>query len=148
MTQVSKYPISKEIADRIFEIFSKAIVGIHEKSEVEEFLDNLLSPIERIMLAKRLAIALLLEKEYDHRQICKILRVSLSTVVSVNHARTYGGNGYSHVIHRILKEEKVDQIITKLGLSLVSLPAKATKGGGAWRYLKQEMEKKTKTKGF
>ena len=142
MTQVSKYPISKTVADRIFEIFAKTLVGIKQKKEAEQFLSDLLSPTERVMLVKRLAIAFLLEKGYNHREISNILRVSLPTVVSVNQSRLHGSKGYTHVINKILKEEKLHEMINKIGLSLVSLPAKSTKGGGAWRYLKQELEKK------
>ena len=144
MSQVSKYPISKPVADRIFKIFATALVGISKKSEVEQFLDDLLSPIERIMLVKRLAIAFLLEKGYDQRTISRILRVSLPTIVSVNHARRYGSRGYTTVVNRILKEEHLDDMITKLGITLVSLPAKSGKGSGTWRYLKQELEKKAR----
>lgn len=146
MTQVSKYPISAAVADRIFEIFIKCLVGLKNKKEVEIFLDDLLSPIERIMLVKRLAIAFLLEKGYDHRSISRILRVSLPTVVSVNQSRMYGNKGYTLVVNKILKEEKLDEIINKIGLAIVSLPAKATKGGGDWRYLKQELEEKNRKK--
>lgn len=146
MTQVSKYPISKEVADRIFEIFVKALVGLKSEKETDRFLNDLLSPTERIMLVKRLAIAFLLEKEYDHRAISNILRVSLATVVSVNQARKFGSNGYATIINKILREEKLHEIINKIGISLVSLPAKSAKGGGAWRYLKQELEKKQNKK--
>lgn len=148
MTQVSKYPISKPVADRIFEIFANAVVGLKNKIETEQFLSDLLSPTERIMLVKRLAIAFLLEKGYEQRFISNILRVSLATVASVNRSRKFGSKGYNHVINKILREEKLDEMINKIGLSLVSLPAKATKGGGAWRYLKQELEKKQKKTSF
>lgn len=147
MTQVSKYPISKPIADRIFEIFVKALIGINKRSQVEQFLNDLLSPVERIMLVKRLAIAFLLEKGYDHRTISRILRVSLPTVVSVNRARKFGNAGYTSVINSILKEEKLNEMIVKLGLKLVSIPAESSgKGSGTWRYLKQELEKKANKK--
>lgn len=148
MTQVSKYPISKEIADRIFEIFVQAIIGLDNKKDTEEFLDNLLSPIERVMLVKRLSIAFLLEKGYSHRDISKILRVSLPTVVSVNSSRLYGSKGYLKVVNKILKEEKFDELVNKILLSAVSVPAKATKGGSGWRYLKEELEKNKKKTGF
>lgn len=146
MTQVSKYPISKEIADRIFEIFVKAIIGLDNKEDTQDFLDNLLSPIERVMLVKRLSIAFLLEKGYSHRDISKILRVSLPTVVSVNYSRVYGSKGYLKVVNKILKEEKFDELVSKILISFVSMPAKVSKGGSGWRYLKEELEKNKKKK--
>jgi len=144
MAQVSKYPISKEIYDRIFEIFIRTLIKIKDRAEAEEFTSSLLSPVERIMLAKRLAIAFLLEKGYEYRQIQKVLRVSLPTISSVSIIRKYGGEGYKKVINKIIQEEKINDLLEKSVLSILDFPSKATKGSGAWRYLKQELEKEKK----
>lgn len=144
MTQVSKYPISKTIADRIFEIFLKSLVNIHNQQEADQFISDLLTPTEKIMLAKRLAIALLLRKDYDYRTIQKIIRVSAPTITSVNMAIRYGSEGYKNLINKILKEEKLVSIMEKSVSKILSLPAQARKGGTAWRYLKQEVDKHRK----
>lgn len=141
MAQVSKYPISKEIYDRIFEIFLYTLINIRDKREAEEFTSSLLSPVERIMLAKRLAIAFLLEKGYEYREIQKIIRVSLPTIASVSFVKQYGGEGYKKVVRKIIKEEKINDLLEKSVLKVLDFPAKATKGSGVWRYLKQEVEK-------
>lgn len=144
MAQVSKYPISKEIYDRIFEIFLQTLIRIRDKAEAEEFTGSLLSPVERIMLAKRLAIAFLLEKGYEYRQIQKTLRVSLPTIASVSFVRQYGGEGYKKVIKKIIQEEKLSDLLERAVLKLLEFPAKGTKGSGVWRYLKQEVENERK----
>lgn len=144
MAQVSKYPISKEIYDRIFEIFIKTLIKLKAKKEAEEFVQSLLTPVERIMLAKRLAIAFLLEKGYEYRQIQRIIRVSLPTIASVNIVRKYSSEGYKNIITKILKEEKLDDLLEKAVVKLLDFPSKATKGSGVWRYLKQEIEKERK----
>ena len=77
MTQVSKYPISKDVADRIFEVFVKTLLKIKTYKEAESFTYDLFSPVEKIMLAKRIAIAFLLMKGYQYREISRLLRVSL-----------------------------------------------------------------------
>lgn len=146
MAQVSKYPISKEIYERIFEIFLKTLVKIRDQKEAEEFVESLLSPVERIMLAKRLATAFLLEKGYEYRQIQKVIRVSLPTIASVNFSRKYGGAGYKKAVAKILREEKINDFLEKAILKLLSIPATGTKGSGVWRYLKQEVEQERKKK--
>lgn len=144
MSQVSKYPLSKEIADRIFEIFLKTLVKIKKKDEAGEFISDLLTPTEKVMLAKRLAIAFLLEKDYDYRTIQRVIRVSAPTITSVNIARQYGSRGYRKLITQIIKEEKLEEFFGEAVGKLLSIPAQSGKGSGVWRYLKQEVEKQKK----
>lgn len=144
MTQVSKYPISKNIADRIFEIFLKSLVKIHNQEEADQFISDLLTPTEKIMLAKRLAIALLLKKDYDYRSIQEIIKVSAATIASVNMIIQHGSNGYRNLLNKILKEEKLVDMLEKAASKILSFPAQATKGGDAWRYLKDEVDKHRK----
>ena len=65
MTQVSKYPLSKDVYDKIFEIFLKTLINIKNKNEGRNLIKDFFTPTERIMFAKRLGIALLLEKNYN-----------------------------------------------------------------------------------
>lgn len=146
MAQVSKYPIRKEVADRIFEIFVKTLINIKKKDEAEQLVSDLLTPTERIMLAKRLAIAFLLEKGYGYRTIKNILKVSSPTIASVSLARKYGNKGYKTLIGEIMKEESIKSFVDEALIKLLSLPASATKGGGVWRYLKEEVEKNKENK--
>lgn len=141
MGQVSKYPIRKEVADRIFEVFLKTLVRIKTTEEADQFISDLLTPTEKIMLAKRLAIAFLLEKEYDYRTIRQVLRVSFPTIATVNLARQYGSRGYKQLIAKIAQEESIRRFLEDAVVKLVSLPASGTKGAGSWRYLKKELEK-------
>lgn len=84
MTQVSRYPIPKEVYGRIFEIFVKTISSLGDKKQIADFFVDFLTPTERIMLAKRLAIAFLLMKKYDYKMIARTLRVSSSTIGGVS----------------------------------------------------------------
>ena len=142
MTQVSKYPISKKVADRIFEVFLKTIVEIKNNKEADEFISDLLTPTEKIMLAKRLAIAFLLEKGYDYRTIQKIIRVSAPTITSVNTARKYGSEGYKKLIAKIIREEKLISFFEETVEKLLSIPSELEKGSGTWSYLREQVKKK------
>lgn len=139
MSQVSKYPISKNVSDRIFEIFLETFVKIKSKNEADQFITDLLSPTEKIVLAKRLAIAFLLEKGHDYRAIQHILHVSAPTIASVNNARTYGSEGYKNLITKILKEESLNNALGSIAERLLAAPAALEKGKGTWSYLKQKM---------
>ncbi len=56
MTKVSRRYLNKELENRIIEVFLKTIVDIKTTVEAKNFIEDLLSPTERIMLVKRLAI--------------------------------------------------------------------------------------------
>lgn len=109
MAQVSKYPLSKETEERIFEVFWQTIADLKSKEIVQKFLEDLLSPTEKTMLAKRLAIAILLTKGHDYRSISKTLKVSTATIMIVNTWLKHGGEGYKMVIKKLLKQEKSDE---------------------------------------
>jgi len=147
MPQVSNYPISKEVADRIFDVFIKTLVMVKNKNEADDFADDLFSPTEKIMLAKRIAIAFLLIKGYQYREIRTILKVSLTTIGSVSLSLKYGKGGYVRIINRIAKEEKLEEFFKNITEKLLSVPAASGKGGAVWRYLNREV-KNSKKKPF
>lgn len=139
MAQVSKYPISKDVADRIFEVFIKVLLKIKNFEEAERFTYDLFSPVEKIMIAKRIAIAFLLMKGYQYREISRLLRVSLTTIGSVNLALKLGKGGYQSILEKIAKEEKLEEFFLSVAeklLSPLALPSK----GAAWRYLLKEVQ--------
>lgn len=146
MSQVSKYPVSKQVADRIFEVFLKTIVRIKDEHQADQFISDLLTPTEKIMLGKRLGIAFLLEKGYDYRTIQKIIRVSAATIASVNIARLYGSEGYKRLIGTILREEKIIDLFEEAAHKVLSVSADLERGKGAWNYLKGKIEQRKKQK--
>ncbi|OGG30506.1 hypothetical protein A3A63_03930 [Candidatus Gottesmanbacteria bacterium RIFCSPLOWO2_01_FULL_46_9] len=118
MTQISRNPLSKKMEDQMFSLFRGVLVDLNDEDDVAYFLDDLLSPTEKIMLGKRLAIAFLLEKGYDQRAIHTILKVSTSTVNSVNYWLQRKGQGYRKVIGMVRKAEKWQAFVEGLDKSL------------------------------
>ena len=114
MTQVSRIPLRKEIEKRVYDIFLSSLARVHHKDQVETFIQDLLSPTEQLMLAKRLSIAFLLHKGYDQRSISRILKVSLSTVNRVSLRMQIGGVGFKKIINEIIQNEKVDEFLNKI----------------------------------
>ncbi len=146
MAQVSKYPISKVVADRIFEVFIKTLIGIKEKKEADDFIYDLFSPTEKIMLSKRIAIAFLLLKGYQYREISKILRVSLTTIGAVSLSIKHGRGSYERVLTKITRDEDLEEFFSKVVEKLLSTPASLERGRGVWRYLRDEVRKDTERK--
>src|SRR3989344_4354265 len=107
MAQVSKYPIHKDVEKRIFEIFKSTISRLHSGEDIENFLEDFLSPVEKIMLAKLLSIAVLLAKGYSYPSIARILRVTPPTIANVSIRLKYSGRGYKKMVEEILSDEKI-----------------------------------------
>ncbi len=121
MTQISKNPLNKEIEKRVYEVLMESIASVRSHDAVSQLLDDLLSPTERLMIAKRLSIAFLLFKKYDQRTISKWLKVSLGTINKVSLAMQIGKGGYLMIIKSIISKEELKGFIEKIELTFATL---------------------------
>ena len=147
MTQVSKYPVSKEVYERIFDIFLYTLAGLRTKKDVADFLEEFLTPTERVMFAKRFAVAFLLTKGYCYREISQILRVSISTIGFVSLDLKIGKN-YKKVVSQIVKSGEIKESLEFVTRKALEVLSAGVSKSGSWRYLKNEIESKRKKKPF
>jgi len=80
MAQVSKRRVKPEITSKIFSLLFDVIGSQSDTSKFKILIDGILSPTEKIMIAKRIAIFFLLTKQIDWKSICDILKVSNASV--------------------------------------------------------------------
>mgnify|MGYP001565958454 CR=1 FL=1 len=144
MTQVSKYVVNKDVEERMYEVFLDSVAMVKTRGQVVKLIDDLFSPTEKIMLAKRLSIALLLFKKYDQRAIAKILRVSLATVNKISRALQKGVGGYAMVVSSIAKQEKFHAFLEKIDDTLADLLPPAHRNWSHWR--RERWEEKIRNK--
>lgn len=139
MTMVSKHPLSKEVKDRVYEIFLQTLAELKTSIEVEDFLDQFLTPTEKIMLAKRLSIAFLLEKNYDARSISQILKVSTKTVSNVNLWIKHNKGGLYKAIQKLLEKKANEEFWNKIDyvIGRISIPMSR----GNWSERRRNLEK-------
>jgi len=129
MTQVSHRYLPPKVAGQIFDMFLSILSSLPSASITSNFIEDLLSPTEQIMLGKRLSIAYMLKKGYSQRNICNILKVSLATVSKISLTLKKGNNGYDAVIQRMLRVQKISDFFLKLDEKIDHLlPPK----GGNW----------------
>lgn len=124
MSQVSRFPLSKSLETQMFTLFRRVLADFHSESQIAEFLDDLLTPTEKIMLGKRLAIAFQLDKGFDQRSIGSIMNVSLSTVSEVNYWLKNQGIGYRRAIAMVRREERWNAFMQKLDDTFLDLFSK------------------------
>lgn len=147
MTQVSRRPVHKKVEERMFEIFERTISYLRSSEDIKDFLKDFLSPVEKIMLAKRLSIAVLLGKGYTYPSIKQMLRVTPSTIATVSLSLKYSGKGYKNIVNKILRDEKIDDFLQKMDDILAKIPPSKGSDWSYWRG-KYEKEKRAKKKAF
>lgn len=138
MTMVSKYPLNKDIEARVYELFFNTLADLRTAGDISGFLEEFLTPTEKVMLAKRLSIAVLLAKEYDFRSVCKILKVGFNTVSNVNLWMKHHKGVLNKVIVKILNDEKNQEFWDKVEyfLGKIIVPMKGTN----WSQRRKEVE--------
>ena len=140
MTKVSKYLLKDEVEKRMFEVFYRTIADLNNPLQVEDFFKELLTPSEQIMLAKRLAISILLIKKYTYEDIVDILKVSPVTIGIIARWLVNEGKAFQKAIGRILKQEKQEEFWDNLEQFLSDLipPNKGTD----WKRVRAEQYQK------
>ena len=106
MAQVSKRYLSPKVEQQIFDTFVDSFTSLSSTQKTTDFLYDLLSPVEQVMLGKRLAIAYMLMKGHAQRSVADTLKVSQATVTKVNASLKIGA-GYRAIISHMLQKEKV-----------------------------------------
>jgi uncharacterized protein YerC len=122
VAQVSKRKLNPEIWERVFNLFLESFGGIKNKKEFAVFIEDILSPTEKIMLAKRFAIAILIAKGNSYDSITDILKVTPSTVSRVTILLRYG-KGLNKSIEKALKKDKI-RVLWKEIQDLIDTPTK------------------------
>ena len=138
MPHVSKNKLDQatiyKISDKLFKVISRLK---HEK-EVSQFFSDLLTKTERVMLAKRLAVVIMLESNYPFRIISQALKVSESTISAMKDRFDRGGDGYRLVIKRLEKEKFWKDFFKSIEKILQPDFLPPIVGKGRWRHLYQK----------
>lgn len=83
MVRNSRFILSNDLLEKIFDLFAEVMGNTSSRSEFKKIFFDLLTPAERIMLAKRVAIIYLLMKKIEYYNICDRLKVSSATVSKI-----------------------------------------------------------------
>jgi uncharacterized protein YerC len=89
--QVSTQNLTPAAEDQLFEQFYTLLADLSSPQEMQLFLTSFMTSTERLVFAKRLAIAWLLEQGKSYEEINQQLRVSSATISSVADIRQSQG---------------------------------------------------------
>ncbi len=114
MSQISKRILNPQIQKRLYENFWQMLADIKNAKETRLFLEDFLSPTEKVMLAKRMAIALLFAKGFDHRSISSLLKVSTSTVNNIAKLLHLQSPSFKLLIIKYMQKESNKEFLQSL----------------------------------
>lgn len=83
MARLNKHELSTKQLEHLFKQLSILLSSSSDKN-VHSLLQQLLGPEEQIMIAKRLAVVILLEQGYSYNQIADNLHISISTASNID----------------------------------------------------------------
>jgi uncharacterized protein YerC len=110
--QVSKQKMNKTIEKQIFSIFYQLVADVKNAEESKTLLHDLLTETERQVLAKRLAIAIFLDKGHSYEHIRSTLKVSSATIATVH--ELMGNPGIQLALQKVKAEEWADDWAGKI----------------------------------
>ncbi len=145
MTRISSRPIKEGIANKISNHLITYIASIKTKKESKKFLNELLSDSERLLLAKRLAIVIMLEHGHSYVTIEKTLSVSSNTISRISHEKDNGR--YHFVEKRSEIRNGIKKVNDRDGLDAIEkilLAGMPPRGKGRWNFLNELTEDKRK----
>lgn len=131
---------------KIESLFRESLIYCSNTETVQNFIADLLTPTEKIVLSKRLAIAYLLEKGFSYETIEDILKVTSSTVGTISLMLKHRGTGIRTIFNKVQRNRQVKNILEELGELAIELMGRGK--GGNWKetkaYLYQrKLEKKS-----
>ncbi|MBI4091980.1 MAG: hypothetical protein HY427_02140 [Candidatus Levybacteria bacterium] len=122
MARISKHRLDKKTYMQVLDTLD-LVLGKMRKNEVREFLFSLLGKNERIMLSKRFAAILLLERELSLGEVSRRLKLTKQTLIRLKRTQKIKNQGFSLAVRKV-NQDKMAREINSILLGL----AKETAG--------------------
>lgn len=132
MVRNSKFQLKDEVLEKLFGLFFEVVGKKGSKDEFRKTMNDLLSPAERVMISKRIAIIYLLLKGIDYYNICHVLKVSTATVAKFR-ILMERSEGVIPTFERIIRIEKVGDFLEELFNTLYGPGTPGVDWKAAWR---------------
>lgn len=122
MPHISKKQVDPRVLKQIFYFFKAIMADLETEGEVAAFLSSLLTRTEELMLAKRLAMVVLLLEDVPESKITETLKTTYATVEKMRLMLDRKLPGYQIGVKKLKKRENWQ----KLKKSLLELANKTS----------------------
>lgn len=143
MTRISRYKLNEHVYEKLFTLFFEVVTNSKDKNDFNHLIKDLFSPVERIMIAKRVVIVYLLIQEIDYRMICSVLKVSNATISKFK-LLMERSDGIVPILKKIIRNEKVKLFLLELIDALSPPGTYGTNWKNAWKR-RAEINRKKET---
>ncbi len=144
MTQISRFKVNADVLEKLNDLLFE-LLSNKSKDAFQIVLRDLISPTEKVMIAKRIGVIYLLEKNIDQRTITSIMKVSLATVsryaLLIRSSRTI-----PNALEKLITKERTRLLVSQLFELLFPPGTMHTNWKSSWK-LRAEIERK-KRRGF
>lgn len=138
MSQVSKYQLSNKVYAKIFTLFPQFLHQMTNHGKQSELVNTFFTRTEKIVIAKRIAIAFMLVKGYAYDQIRSKIKVSTGTIANISDAVKNSGDIITKEFESIAKEDAFIEFLNTIDYQVSKLlPPK----GGNWSAWRGRIEK-------
>lgn len=127
MTHLSRWKLKKEEEKNLIDALRLVLTSLNKDREMEVFLGSLLTETEKLMLAKRLAIIVLLREGLTESQIAEALHVTRITVAKMRYFFESRGQGYKVALNKLAQQKQLGEF-KKLLFPFLAYAAKAAGG--------------------
>lgn len=127
MPHVSKNSLSPQKEKELLKTMEIILARITNSEEMKLFLLTFLTPTERLMLAKRLMISVLLKENHPEQDIAEILHVTRGTVYKAKLFLEARGDGYTAAF-KVLSDEKLKDELKSVLLNFAKYSVRAAGG--------------------
>jgi uncharacterized protein YerC len=144
MAQVSRRYIKPKVGEKIQNLLIDCIQRCSDQKTTVSFIESLLTDTEKTMLAKRIAIALMILKGVDYEKIDNTLMVSKATIWRVKIWLDAKGSGFRSLLNEVLKHDSVKDSEKEFRLDKAINDNPLWGGPGNWSARKKDQWKKVK----
>lgn len=106
MAQVSRRFVRPPVQEKMRRLLIECVRACQNEEQAADFLNGLLTDTEKIMLAKRISIALMILKQCSYSEIGDTLKVSAQTIWSVHRWLDRGGSLYRALLEELVSRDE------------------------------------------
>lgn len=143
MARISRFYLSAVALEKMNSIFFEVIKGLRTKIEFFEVIDEIISPVEKVMIAKRIILMYLILKKIEYQTISQTLKVSQGTIAKFSLLLANSPH-IKKRLERIIETDEVKLLFQDLVSSIFTPGSIGTDWKGAWSR-KLEVERKKAT---
>lgn len=144
MVRNSKHPLSEGILLKMYRLFFEIFNRFDSQKNFLDLINDLFTPAEKIMVAKRVGIIYLLIKKVDYRDIAEVLKVSTSTITHYAYIFNNKESRVVEIIKNQLMKENVLNFLDDVFTDLFIQPGiKIGHWKSYWNHKRKQEERKT-----